>query len=209
MLPRLMFTREDLDLFPFRSRSVRIEVMNRKTRTTARRWILTGFLVFASCGLSSAQSGEEAFVAFMGDAGSGNRPQARVRDRLLDRSRNDPARLRVHPRRQRLRKRRRGRDRRKVLLRLCAAAPRGGPASHSALGNHDVQDCFASGARPLPRDSSAYVGCDVAAQLDPANWFGYVDQARYYSVRSGEDPALFEVFVPRLQYVTHRTEQTG
>ena len=89
MLPRLMFTREDLDLFPFRSRSVRIEVMNRKTRTTARRWILTGFLVFASCGLSSAQSGEEAFVAFMGDAGSGNRPQARVRDRLLDRSRND------------------------------------------------------------------------------------------------------------------------
>ena len=187
-------TREDADLFPFRSGSVRIEVMNKKTRTTARRWIFAGFLVFASCGLSNAQSVEEAYVAFMGDAGSGNRPQARVRDRLLDRSRNglldyvftigdnvyesgdadeiDEKYFFVYAR---------------LLLE--------GVRFHSALGNHDVEDCYASGARPLPRDSSAYVGCDVAAQLDPANWFGYVDQARYYSVRSGEDPALFEVFV--------------
>ena len=169
------------------------------------RWIFATILLFTCSGFLQAQSGDEAYIAFIGDAGSGDRPQARVRDRLLDRSRNglldyvfllgdnvyengeadeiDDKYFFVYAR---------------LLLE--------GVRFHSALGNHDVAECDASGARPLPRDATAYTGCDVTAQLDPENWFGYVDRARYYSVRSSEASPLFEVFV--LDSNTLPTKQT-
>jgi len=53
---------------------------------------------------------------------------------------------------------------------------------HAALGNHDVKKCKIVEAESLPRGASAYRGCEVDEQLDPANRFGFEGGHRYYRV---------------------------
>lgn len=74
-----------------------------------------------------------------------------------------------------------------------------GVGFHAAVGNHDVKRCDVSrSGEALPRDATAYRGCEIDQQLDPKNRFGYVDGQRYYDVvvsaDSGQRP-LLEVFV--------------
>jgi hypothetical protein len=136
----------------------------------------------------------EVRLAFIGDAGTGDSNQAAVRDqiqRFLPRylfllgdniysdGRAAYIRSRFYDVYQPL------------LLR--------GVVIHSALGNHDVQDCEATDADPLPATADAYrvdaSGCDVEEHLGHGP-FGYVGQRRYYSVPSDPGPEpLVEVFV--------------
>lgn len=69
---------------------------------------------------------------------------------------------------------------------------------HAALGNHDVEKCRDSGARPAPRTSRVYRragDCWADAHLGTAE-FGYESGFRYYSVRvPSAEPPMVEVFV--------------
>ena len=131
----------------------------------------------------------------MGDSGTGDARQGRVRDQLL----RYPLRF-------------------VVLLgdNVYSAGQKAGLATrfdrvyepimergvdfHATLGNHDVLLCGLAPTRgPLSPKADAYrirdLGCDVEHQIADAN-FGYRDRRRYYSFLSDPGPApLVEVFL--------------
>ena len=136
----------------------------------------------------------EVRMAFIGDGGTGDSNQAAVRDQILrflprflfllgDNIYSDGRGAYIRPRFYDVYQ--------PLLLR--------GVIIHSALGNHDVQECFGAGVDPLPATADAYRvadrGCDVEEHLGHGP-FGYVGQHRYYSVASDPGPSpLVEVFV--------------
>jgi len=136
----------------------------------------------------------EVRMAFIGDGGTGDANQAAVRDQILrflprtlfllgDNIYTDGRAEYIRPRFY------------DVYLPLLMR----GVVIHSALGNHDVQDCAAAEVDPLPPTADAYRWrerhCDVEEHLGHAP-FGYVGQRRYYSFTSDPSPRpLVEVFV--------------
>jgi hypothetical protein len=151
--------------------------------------VLSGLLVMRT----GAQEAEVR-MTFIGDGGTGDANQAAVRDQILrflprylfllgDNIYSDGRGSYIRPRFYVVYQ--------SLLLR--------GVLIHSALGNHDVQECEGSDADPLPATAEAYRagqrGCDVAQHLGHAP-FGYQGQRRYYSVASDTGPSpLVEVFV--------------
>jgi hypothetical protein len=135
----------------------------------------------------------EARLAFLGDSGTGDAMQRRVRDQLL----------RYLPRQVFLL----GDNVYSAGQKAYFAArfermygPLMGKAVefHAALGNHDVLFCgLAEAQGPLSPRADAYrirdPGCDVDEQVADAA-FGYRDRRRYYSIVSDPRP-LVEVFV--------------
>jgi hypothetical protein len=136
----------------------------------------------------------EARVAFLGDTGSGDEHQRRVRDQLLRRAPPLVFLLgdNVYSEGSAALFRERYDD-------VYASVMAQGSEFHATLGNHDVLPCPAAALDPLPPDASAYnwraPDCDVEFHLNHRS-FGYVDGRRYYSVPSdeGAEP-LLEVFV--------------
>jgi len=135
----------------------------------------------------------EVRMAFIGDGGTGDSNQAAVRDQILrflprylfllgDNIYSDGRAAYIRPRFYDVYQ--------PLLLR--------GVIIHSALGNHDVQDCGIGRAEPLPANGDAYrrdSSCYVGEHLGYAP-FGYPAQNRYYSVVSDPGPTpLVEVFV--------------
>lgn len=136
------------------------------------------------------------YLAFVGDTGTGNGRQRRVRDQLLIASRavslqsvfflgdnlyNNGESKHIMPR----------------FVTMYEEIRATGTALHAALGNHDVKKCKGTGVVPVPRDHSAYrsaSNCWVAEQLAQPE-FGYPDGDRYYSISSGGATPLTEVFV--------------
>jgi len=135
-------------------------------------------------------------LAFVGDTGTGNERQKRVRDQLLTISRevslqsvfflgdnlyNNGESKHIMPR----------------FVTMYEAIRATGTALHAALGNHDVRKCKGAGVVPVPRDHAAYrtaSNCWVAEQLARPE-FGYPNGDRYYSIASGGATPLTEVFV--------------
>jgi hypothetical protein len=133
-------------------------------------------------------------MVFIGDSGTGDRNQAAVRDQILrflprylfllgDNIYSDGRGSYIRPRFYQVYQ--------PLLLR--------GVMIHSALGNHDVQECEGADVDPLPPTADAYRlnerGCDVEEHLGHAP-FGYTGRLRYYSVVSDPGPTpLVEVFV--------------
>jgi 3',5'-cyclic AMP phosphodiesterase CpdA len=137
----------------------------------------------------------EIRIAFLGDSGTGDARQRRVRDQLLrhpprfvfllgDNVYSSGQSAYFGPRFSGMYKPLRDR----------------GAAFHAALGNHDVYFCnLATSRGPLSPRADAYRirdrGCDVDDQIAEPS-FGYRDRRRYYSIVS--DPGavpLVEVFV--------------
>jgi hypothetical protein len=150
---------------------------------------LSGLLVMGT----GAQEAEVRMV-FIGDSGTGDSNQAAVRDQILrflprylfllgDNIYSDGRGAYIRPRFYSVYQ--------PLLLR--------GVMIHSALGNHDVQECEGANVDPLPPNAQAYgvngPGCDVEEHLDHAP-FGYTAKRRYYSVASDPGPEpLLEVFI--------------
>jgi hypothetical protein len=161
-------------------------------------------LALACCGATvasrpspspSPSTASEVRAAFLGDAGTGDAIQRRVRDQLLrhlprlvfflgDNVYSAGQKAYFGPRFNGMYKPLRDK----------------GAECHAALGNHDVLFCgLASTRGPLSPRADAYRirdrGCDVDDQIAEPN-FGYRDRRRYYSVVSdaGAVP-LLEVFV--------------
>lgn len=136
------------------------------------------------------------YLAFVGDTGTGNDRQRRVRDQLLIASRgvslqsvfflgdnlyNNGESKHIMPR----------------FVTMYEKIRATGTALHAALGNHDVKKCKGAGVVPVPRDHSVYrtaSNCWVAEQLARPE-FGYPNGDRYYSISSGGTTPLTEVFV--------------
>lgn len=136
------------------------------------------------------------YLAFVGDTGTGNDRQERVRDQLLTISRalrlpsvfllgdnlyNNGESKYIMPR----------------FVTMYEDVMATGTAFHAALGNHDVRKCKGGGVVPVPRDHSVYrtaSNCWVAEQLARPE-FGYPNGDRYYSIASGGATPLTEVFV--------------
>src|SRR2546427_91384 len=128
----------------------------------------------------------EVRMAFIGDGGTGDSNQAAVRDQILrflprylfllgDNIYSDGRAAYIRPRFYDVYQ--------PLLLR--------GVVIHSALGNHDVQDCLGADADPLPATTDAYghgAGCDVGQHLGHGP-FGYEGGRRYYSVVSDPGPS--------------------
>lgn len=143
---------------------------------------------------ASAQGAAEARLAFVGDTGTGDENQRRVRDQLLqwrppqvfllgDNIYESGAR----------------RDFGERFDAVYTPVMRAGSRFHSTLGNHDVKYCQAATGTRLPADGTAYavsgLRCDVRAQLTHAG-FGYLNGRRYYSVPSDASGSpVVEVFV--------------
>ena len=141
-------------------------------------------------------SQQSVYLAFLGDTGTGNDRQRRVRDQLASVSRdvslqsvfllgdnlyNNGESEHIMPR----------------FVTMYAEVMATGTTFHAGLGNHDVKKCKGTTAVPVPRDHSAYrsaSNCWVAEQLARPE-FGYPDGDRYYSITSGGTPPLAEVFV--------------
>ncbi len=145
----------------------------------------------------SAQLGQQSvYLAFLGDTGTGNDRQRRVRDQLSSVSRsvslqsvfllgdnlyNNGESKHIMPR----------------FVTMYEDVMATGTTFHAGLGNHDVKKCKGAGVVPVPRDHSAYrsaSNCWVAEQLARPE-FGYPNGDRYYSITSGGTPPLAEVFV--------------
>ena len=164
--------------------------------STRRSLAVAAGLLAVSGVLVMRTGAQEADVrmVFIGDSGTGDSNQAAVRDQILrflprylfllgDNIYSDGRGAYIRPRFDEVY--------RPLLLR--------GVVIHSALGNHDVQECEGAGTDPLPATSGAYRingrGCDVEEHLGHGP-FGYTSQHRYYSVVSDSGPTpLLEVFV--------------
>ncbi len=136
------------------------------------------------------------YLAFLGDTGTGNDRQRRVRDQLLSVSRNvslqsvfllgdnlynNGESKYIMPR----------------FVTMYEDVMATGTMFHAALGNHDVKKCKGAGVVPVPRDHSVYrsaSNCWVAEQLARPE-FGYPNGDRYYSIALGGAISLAEVFV--------------
>jgi hypothetical protein len=136
------------------------------------------------------------YLGFVGDTGTGNSRQRRVRDQLLAASRavslqsvfllgdnlyNNGESRHIMPR----------------FVTMYEDVMATGTAFHAALGNHDIKRCRGTGVVPVPRDHSVYrsaPNCWVAEQLARPE-FGYPNGDRYYSIASGGPTPLAEVFV--------------
>lgn len=141
-------------------------------------------------------SQQSVYLAFLGDTGTGNDRQRRVREQLSSISRNVSLQSvfllgdnlynngeseYIMPR----------------FVTMYEEVMATGTSFHAGLGNHDVKKCKGAGSVPVPRDHSAYrsaSNCWVAEQLARPE-FGYPDGDRYYSITSGGTPPLAEVFV--------------
>lgn len=168
----------------------------RVPRLTFRRSLaLAAGLLALSAVLVMRTGAQEAEVrmAFIGDGGTGDSNQAAVRDQIMrflprylfllgDNIYSDGRAAYIRPRFYEVYQ--------PLLLR--------GVVIHSALGNHDVQDCESTGAETMPPTAEAYRpggGCDVAQHLDHGP-FGYAAKHRYYTVVSDPGPTpLLEVFI--------------
>lgn len=146
---------------------------------------------------SRVQLGQPSvYLAFVGDTGTGNDRQRRVRDQLVRVSRAVPLQSvfllgdnlynsgeskHIMPR----------------FVTMYEDVMATGTVFHAGLGNHDVKKCKGAGFVPVPRDHSAYrpaADCWVAEQLARPE-FGYPNGYRYYSIASGGTVPLVEVFV--------------
>ena len=164
---------------------------------TAWRSLAGGLALVAVSALLVMRTGAqeaEVRLAFIGDGGTGDANQAAVRDQILrflprylfllgDNIYSDGRGAYIRSRFDDVY--------RPLLLR--------GVVIHSALGNHDVQECLGAEAEPLPVNADAYRWrerrCDVEEHLGHGP-FGYQDRRRYYSVVSDPGPSpLVEVFV--------------
>ena len=163
---------------------------------TARRSLAAGLAVLALSGLLVMRTGAqeaEVRMAFIGDGGTGDSNQAAVRDQILrflprylfllgDNIYSDGRAAYIRPRFYDVYQ--------PLLLR--------GVVIHSALGNHDVQDCMGADMDSLAATTDAYqrgAGCDVGQHLGHGP-FGYQGGRRYYSVVSDPGPSpLVEIFV--------------
>jgi len=163
---------------------------------TSRRSLAAGLALLALSGLLVMRTGAqeaEVRMAFIGDGGTGDSNQAAVRDQILrflprylfllgDNIYSDGRAAYIRPRFYDVYQ--------SLLLR--------GVVIHSALGNHDVQDCARADVDPLPATADAYrrgAGCDVGEHLGHGP-FGYQGGRRYYSVVSDPGPSpLVEIFV--------------
>ena len=185
MLPRPLRLRDDWEvhLAPISARTIR-----RSLAAAVPLLALSAVLVMRT----GAQE-PEIRMAFIGDGGTGDSNQAAVRDQILrflprylfllgDNIYNDGRAAYIRPRFYDVYQ--------PLLLR--------GVIIHSALGNHDVQDCVIGAGVPLPAGGEAYrhdPDCYVDEHLGHAP-FGYQAQHRYYSVVSNSGPSpLVEVFV--------------
>ena len=135
----------------------------------------------------------EARLAFLGDSGSGDARQRRVRDQLLKYLPRQVFLLgdNVYSAGQKAYFAARFEQMYEPLMSRAVEF-------HAALGNHDVLLCGLAEARgPLSPRADAYRirdrGCDVDDQVADAA-FGYRDRRRYYSIVSDPRP-LVEVFV--------------
>ncbi len=153
-------------------------------------------IIHAGPASSPRLSQRSIYLAFLGDTGTGNDRQRRVRDQLLSVSRNvslqsvfllgdnlynNGESKHIMPR----------------FVTMYEDVMATGATFHTALGNHDVKKCKGAGVAPVPRDHSVYrsaSNCWVAEQLARPE-FGYPNGYRYYSVTSGGTPPLTEVFV--------------
>jgi hypothetical protein len=164
---------------------------------TAWRSLAGGLALVALSALLVMRTGAqetEVRLAFIGDSGTGDANQAAVRDQILrflprylfllgDNIYSDGRGAYIRSRFYDVY--------RPLLMR--------GVVIHSALGNHDVQECLGAEAEPLPVNADAYrwrePRCDVEEHLGHGP-FGYQDRRRYYSVVSDPGPSpLVEVFV--------------
>jgi len=163
---------------------------------TAWRSLAVAVPLLALSGLLVMRTGAqepEVRMAFIGDGGTGDSNQAAVRDQILrflprylfllgDNIYSDGRAAYIRPRFYDVYQ--------PLLLR--------GVVIHSALGNHDVQDCVVGAVQPLPATGAAY-GHDARCYVDEHlghGPFGYAAQHRYYSVASDPGPApLMEIFV--------------
>jgi len=168
------------------------------TSRTARRSLGGAAVLLALSGLLVMRTGAqeaEVRMAFIGDGGTGDSNQAAVRDQILrylprylfllgDNIYSDGRAAYIRPRFYNVYQ--------PLLLR--------GVIIHSALGNHDVQDCVigSAPAQALPATGDAYrrdPDCYVDEHLGHGP-FGYAAQHRYYSVASDQGASpLVEIFV--------------
>jgi len=156
----------------------------------------SGTAVRAGLAPSPQPPQRSVYLAFVGDTGTGNDRQRRVRDQMLIASRgvslqsvfflgdnlydNGESKY-IMPR----------------FVTMYEEISATGIALHAALGNHDVKKCKGTGVVPVPRDHSVYETaskCWVAEQLARPE-FGYPNGDRYYSITSGGATPLTEVFV--------------
>jgi hypothetical protein len=147
---------------------------------------------------------QDLHIAFIGDAGTGDSHQRRVRDQMLkdgpnwvfvlgDNIYSEGDRRYFGPR----------------YDEVYAPLMTKGTVFHAALGNHDVEGCDATPLNPLPADARAYVadGLRCNARFHLAHTpFGYVRNLRYYSVPLPAVNPLAEVFV--LDSNTLKTSQS-
>jgi len=163
---------------------------------TVRRSLAVAVPLLALSALLVMRTGAqepEVRMAFIGDGGTGDSNQAAVRDQILryvprylfllgDNIYSDGRAAYIRSRFYDVYQ--------PLLLR--------GVIIHSALGNHDVQDCAIGTTLPLAASGEAYrhdADCYVGEHLGHAP-FGYQGQQRYYSVASDTGPSpLVEVFV--------------
>ena len=166
------------------------------TPRTARRSLAVALPLLALSAVLVMRTGAqepEVRMAFIGDGGTGDSNQAAVRDQILrflprylfllgDNIYSDGRAAYIRPRFYDVYQ--------PLLLR--------GVIIHSALGNHDVQECGIGTTLPLPATGDAYGSvsrCYVDEHLGHGP-FGYQARHRYYSVVSDPGPSpLVEVFV--------------
>jgi hypothetical protein len=166
---------------------------SRRPRLTAG-WFVAALWIVLAAAAPGPGAEREASLAFLGETGTGERDQKRVRDQvgarapalvfLLGDNLDDLGSA--------------------LLIKERFDAVYGplmakGAEFHACLGTHDVQPCRVTDSDPLPVDANAYrwrePGCDVEFQLSHRD-FGYRDTRRYYSVVSDDTAEpLVEVFV--------------
>ncbi len=135
-------------------------------------------------------------MVFLGDTGTGDRRQMEVRSEIVKVAERAPLDYVVllgdniyggH----------KGRSFGSKFLDVYAPLFSLGVEFHSALGNHDVEDCQVADMDPLPPNDQAYIdssNCWAREQIEVKR-FGYDGGRRYYSFASREAPPLVETFV--------------
>ncbi len=153
-------------------------------------------IIHAGPASSSRLSERSIYLAFLGDTGTGNDRQRRVRNQLLSVSRNVSLQS-VFLLGDNLYRNGESKHIMPRFVTMYEDVMATGATFHAALGNHDVKKCKGAGVDPVPRNHSVYRSasdCWVEEQLARQE-FGYPNGYRYYSITSGGTPPLTEVFV--------------
>ncbi len=165
-------------------------------RPSPVRALILVLVLAIAAGLSPGGQGEAVNMVFVGDTGTGDARQLEVRSRIVDVAQRVVLDYVVllgdniyggH----------KGRSFGSKFLDVYAPLFSRGVEFHSALGNHDVEDCRVVAKEPLPATDEAYIDspkCWVREQIEVKR-FGYNGGRRYYSFASPENPPLVETFV--------------